>query len=127
MSRTSEVDALFAEVERAAEASFDSREIEPALKRVVLFAHSHPDSRPELVAAFLSQLEAKGEFLPLARPGAVDVLEFCMHDLRWPEVRGRVSALLQAKDLRVSRAAERVLEAFDDDWPTGDIYATYDA
>jgi len=59
-------------------------------------------------------------------PGAVEALEFTMHEFRWPEVREaledhRVSGV----DFRTRDLAARVIQSFEDDWPEGDIYGTY--
>jgi hypothetical protein len=59
-------------------------------------------------------------------PGAAEALEFTMHELRWPEIR-RALEDHQANgvDFRTRNLAGQVLQAFEDDWPEGDIYRTY--
>ncbi|MUN05705.1 hypothetical protein [Agromyces luteolus] len=59
-------------------------------------------------------------------PGAAEALEFTMHRLRWPEVRRTLEDHRQhGTDFRTRDLAAQVLEAFDDEWPAGDIYRTY--
>lgn len=59
-------------------------------------------------------------------PGAPEVLEFTMHRLRWPEVRDALEDhRAHASDFRTRDLAVQVLQAFEDDWPEGDIYETY--
>ena len=50
-------------------------------------------------------------------------IEFCMHVLRWDNVRHRVSELKEeANDLRTKRVLEIILESFDDDWYGRQMY-----
>jgi hypothetical protein len=58
--------------------------------------------------------------------GAAEALEFTMHRLRWPEVRlVLVDHVAHGSDFRTRDLAAQVLEAFEDEWPNGEIYETY--
>jgi hypothetical protein len=59
-------------------------------------------------------------------PGAPEALEFAMHKLRWAEVRSALEDhRAHGVDFRTRDLATQVLQAFEDDWPEGDIYRTY--
>lgn len=59
-------------------------------------------------------------------PGAVEALEFTMHELRWPEIREALEDHRRSgADFRTRDLAAQALQAFDDEWPEGDIYRTY--
>lgn len=87
------------------------------------------DLRDLLRSGRVDRTDAASELRRLAAewpPGAVEVLEFTMHEFRWPEIRNaledhRVSGV----DFRTRDLAAQVLQAFDDEWPEGDIYRTY--
>lgn len=84
---------------------------------------ANPDHAEAALGVFLSLMEEQPGELALGVPGVIEILEFSMHHLRWPGVYVVVSELAQsARDARVGRSAERVLEAFEDDWPGGEIY-----
>jgi hypothetical protein len=64
--------------------------------------------------------------LMLAQPGITEILEYCMHELRWAEIRAVLESVdVDGSDLRSRRWAERVLEAFDDEWDAADTYRKY--
>jgi hypothetical protein len=110
----------------AAEASFDTRAIEPPLLELRGLLEWSNDRRRESLDALLALTVPEPEGLQLARPGVVEILEFCMRELRWPEVREAMVAIdSTAHDWRVRRAAQRVLEVYDDEWPGGEIYNAY--
>jgi hypothetical protein len=122
----SEVDLAITRVLRAAEESFDSGAIEPSLTELLVLLRED-GRRAEFVDALLALLHPAVGELQLARPGIVDILEFCMRELRWEEIRDVMQALSTdaASDWRIRSAAERVLEAYEDEWPGGEIYRTY--
>jgi hypothetical protein len=60
--------------------------------------------------------------------GAVEVLEFSMRSLQWPEVHEALLAhVAQGDDFRTRDLARQVLEVYKPDWPAGEIYRTYRA
>lgn len=106
-----------------AAASPDARELAPTLNDIVALVQANPDHAEPAASVFLGLLEEQPGELILGVPGAIEILEFSMQRLRWTGVQSALSQLAQsARDARVSRAAERVLEAFDDDWSGGEIY-----
>ena len=60
---------------------------EPLLVDLLRHIEAHPEGRTEFVDVFLSILGTPGHE-PLDAPW--EVLSFCMHALRWPEVRRRL-------------------------------------
>ena len=59
-------------------------------------------------------------------PGAPEVLEFTMRELRWPEVKSALEAHVASEsDFRTRDLASNVLQVYEDDWPGGEIYRTY--
>ncbi|MDM8084566.1 hypothetical protein QUV83_07315 [Cellulomonas cellasea] len=64
--------------------------------------------------------------LVLGEPGIVELVEFCMHELRWPEIRLALTSLdVEGVDWRVRRSAQRVLMAYEDHWEGAEIYAKF--
>lgn len=121
-----DVEEAIAAVLDGAEASFDARAVEPPLLKLRSLLKSSSKPRRESVDAVLALTTPRTGELPLRRPGVVEILEFCMRELRWPEIREAMLAMdSPSRDWRVRRAAQRVLEVYDDEWPGGDIYDTY--
>lgn len=59
-------------------------------------------------------------------PGATEVLEFTMRDLRWHEVRLALEEHVQSgSDFRTRDMASSVLEVYEDEWSGGEIYLSY--
>lgn len=94
---------------------------------------SYEDLLIELLGLLRSGRLARAEAtLPLRTlvsewpPGAPEILEFTMHELRWPEIRGALEDhRVHGADFRTRDLAAQVLQAFEDEWPEGDIYRTY--
>ena len=81
------------------------------------------ESVTELRAQFVEILQTLVADWPW---GAVEILEFTMHTLRWPEIRTALEAsAVSDPDFRHRALAERALEAFDDEWEDGEIYMYY--
>lgn len=93
-------------------------EIEPVLVDILFLAKKNPVHESELKSAFLELVHLKE--MP------VEILEFCMHDLRWPEIRQEVEKVIAASaDPRERSALERVLSAYAEDWEDLDLYKYY--
>lgn len=120
------VKEAIAEVLDGAGASFDARAVELPLLRLRGLLESSSEAHRESLDTVLALTTPGPGELPLARRGVVEILEFCMRELRWPEVREAMMAMdSSALDWRVRRAAQRVLEVYDEEWPGGEIYDTY--
>jgi hypothetical protein len=58
--------------------------------------------------------------------GALEILEFTMHTLRWDEVRATLQHHAESgSDFRTRDMARSALQAFEDEWPGGEIYRRY--
>lgn len=122
------VRSLVAEALRRAEATPDVRELEPDLAALLAVLTSPTVSRAAAVSELLGLLVPSHGEIQLGQPGVVEILEFTMRELRWPEVRAELRSIAErAADWRTIRAAERVLECYQEIWPGGEIYRRYES
>lgn len=113
-----ELEDRLAVIAVAAQAFVGVGEIEHLLIDLVAFLKSGRIERQAAVAVLIEQIDPW--------PGAPEVLEFTMRDLRWAEVRDALeSHVASESDFRTKEMARTVLEAFDERWPGGEIYRTY--
>lgn len=91
------------------------RDKEPEFEAVLVHVLAHPSERQIFAIKFMELLSA-----PLTDG---DLFEFCMHALRWPEVRSRVAEAMQEaiarNDIRARDFFGHALSAFDDHWLDG--------
>ncbi len=114
-----ELRRLLESIARAAEESVGVDSFEHLLIDLVTLLESEHVERSAAVAE-LRRLAAEWPW------GAVEALEFAMRSLQWPEVRDALEDhLAHGVDFRTRTLAAQVLEAYQDDWPAGDIYMTY--
>jgi hypothetical protein len=131
----------FAAIDRMDE--IDVPPLEPALADVLSFVQAHPEAVDEVKAEFLEQLT-------LLRGDSWWAIAYCMHALRWPEIREEVARqfafLVEFRD-RMSRDEQRharetlpryttelrrwnvlwhILESFEPDWRDRDFFVAYD-
>ena len=60
--------------------------------------------------------------------GAVEIVQYCMHELRWNEVRAYAEHRFKVESGVVCRRAlERIIESFDRDWSERTLYDRYEA
>lgn len=58
--------------------------------------------------------------------GALEIVEYTMRELRWPEIReALVEHVRTAVDFRTRKQAERALLVYEETWSDGDIYVRY--
>ena len=97
---------------------------EPMLVDLLRHIEAHPEGRTEFVDVFLSILGTPGHE-PIDAPW--EVLSFCMHALRWPEVKDAAEAALRervrANDWRAVNIFQDYVNAFEDDWTTAIVFA----
>ena len=118
-SPLSDLAALISSIEAAAETYVGVNSFEHLLVDLLDLLKSDRVDRVDAV----SGLERLTTEWP---PGAVEILEFTMHELRWPEIREALEDhRVRGADFRTRDQAARALQAFEDDWPEGDIYRTY--
>jgi hypothetical protein len=111
--------------ERAEASSYDIRQFEHLLDDLLRFVLSHQEATSAFKAEFLRVLDSD-------ELGAEEIVGFCMRSLRWPELQKgiterrdavRVESAGRLRDKR--RYWERLLEAFEDDWPNAILYGRY--
>lgn len=113
----------FYELVREAEAA-DLREepIEPYLVHLLSTIKRHPDCRAEYVVAF-NDLITGTTSVPW------ELVPFCMHELRWDEVRLTIEASIAAarsrNDWRAIPIYAAYLDAFSEDWGSADLFQYY--
>jgi hypothetical protein len=106
-------------IRRRAETTYDVAELEPYLIDLKEFLKANV-KHMEVFASVL--LELTNEW----PSGSVEVLEFTMRDLRWPEIKAALERSLGSPgDSATNRCARHVLEVYEIDWPGGDIYTSY--
>jgi len=110
---------LCAESKRLDESTLDSRVLEPSLFALLDFVRSHPEDRDLFVYCFIHLLHWP-EF------GPFNLIEYCMAELRWPEVRDHLEGIARVTpELRCLYIVNRILAAFNDPWVNGQFYERY--
>jgi hypothetical protein len=99
---------------------------EPEMAQFLHAVRAHPDEREFVVGLFE---ESFSESFYMRAPPE-DLVEFCMHDLRWPEIRNLILSLWE-KDARQRGAASSsrgwapLLDAFEDHWEKAKYFKEY--
>jgi len=100
----------------------DSREIEPYYSAVLDALLTNPGLREQASRMFAREISAP-------RTLAADLIAYCMHALRWPEVRDTVVRLSAPQDTeewrRKSHDYRDVLRAYEDNWRGRALYGRY--
>lgn len=115
----------------AAESSFDVRDMEPSLSAIVRLVRSSPEHRLEADHTLAGLVPQLCETPPPA--GLTDLLGYCAHSLRLPEVLASARRFLEraldelerGESLRPwehARRCERVIEAADRNWEARDMF-----
>jgi hypothetical protein len=85
----------------------------------------------DLVRAFPAEREAfEREFIANTRVAPPELMEFCMHALRWESLRQYFSncqrKAISENDWRIELYFRHILEAFENEWADAeDFYASY--
>lgn len=94
-------------------------DVEPAFEAVLSHVLSHPEARPAFVEALLSMAADPNK-------GPPELIEFCMHALRWSELRDAFAAWLDREDSeRVRHVLRKVVAAFDANWRDAAFYSRF--
>jgi hypothetical protein len=108
-----------ATIEQISRVTYSYRDIEQHLIDLLRFLEFNMNWRADLEPVLI-------EIIDTSPDGVVQILEFTMHTLRWDGVQ---RALENLRDTTPSwnekRSAERILEAWDDDWEDADLYDYY--
>lgn len=109
----------FERIEEIARQSFDVEDLEPDLRDLLAYLRTVGQAQQEAEAALIALLDS----WPL---GAVEILEFTMRSLRWETVRAALLTEINTDaDFRAKDQARRVLEVYEPEWESGEIYASY--
>jgi len=97
-------------------------DFEPQLLKVLQFVKASPEARRELGQAFV-------EMVTDLERGAWEIIQFCMRELRWPEVRQALQREFDTaklkNDWRRIAVLRDILDVYEPDWRDADLYAYY--
>ena len=106
-------------------AVIDPLDAEPEMARFLHAVKEYPEHRDLVVQLFRDSF-SKSFYM---RHEPSQFLMFCMHDLRWPEVRefitARRNAEIDQRGSRVSGVWSDILEAFEDNWEAAKNYEEF--
>ena len=93
-------------------------EAEPEMVTLLREIKSNQGLRPFVVEMFKKSLSAP--HCPW------ELIQFCMHDLRWPEMREWIEERrLAAKSIDDATYWRKLTDAFEDDWEDAEFYSTF--
>lgn len=100
-------------------ATSGTNEIEHLLIELLMFVRSHPEAGKHLKECF--------ERLVFDRNlGPLEIIIFCMRELRWPEIKDAVlSKMKGTNDPRILAGLDSVLAVYEDEWEDSDLYEYY--
>lgn len=100
---------LCAIASEAEDAELD-RYLEPEYSTVLDHIIAHPEYRKTFGNEMLRMVDFPGDI-------SAQLVEYCMHELRWPEIEAAARVkLAAAEDPRSRIVFEHILESFQDDW-----------
>jgi len=103
-----------------AEETCGVEELEPGLEHALAILQRNPEARGKFESQML-------ELVDSPKDGAVEMISFLMHELRWEAVRDAVRERIDHPRGNVSniRLYEAMLDAFSDSWRDRDLYARF--
>ena len=111
--------SLCNDAKQIAETTLDSREREPSFLAVLTFVQEHPQERTAFAYCFI-------HLFHWPELGPWNLIEYCMRELRWEEVRSHLAGIATVTpEINCRAIANRILAAFEEYWPSGRIYARY--
>ncbi|MEU1285887.1 hypothetical protein [Kitasatospora sp. NPDC005856] len=94
-------------------------QVEPLLEDLADHIKVGEACRPRTIERFLALMQD-------IDPWSLEILQYCMHDLRWAEIHDCAEGLLRhEKKTAKRRLYERLLESFEDDWPEREFFRRY--
>lgn len=118
MTDVDELEALLRQAEEDITRLASCTLFEPALVRVLAFIKRHPEDWPSFQALFATRV-AQGTI-------SWEIVEFCMAELRWTNVREVAEMRMEeTDDFRIKDVMAKILAAYRDDWDGRDMYAYY--
>lgn len=94
-------------------------ETEPIFEKILQLVLDHPEMKAEFIDAFI-KIAHEPEL------GPHDLIQFCMHELKWQEVKDHLSRWLESEDsARVRYILSLILCAFDENWDGALFYRRF--
>jgi hypothetical protein len=116
-----EFEVLCGSAQQACDTLESSKDIEPYFSKVLEFIESHPELNAEF-KYFFTRMILLNDAIP------VELVAFCMHKLRWTEIRTAAENRCDSATTPGLRAAMAdVISAYSDDWSDADLYSFYSA
>ncbi|XVV02654.1 hypothetical protein ACQPW3_35670 [Actinosynnema sp. CA-248983] len=113
------LDATFEEIERISAEEVGTEVIEPSLVGLVALIKANLQDRALIAQKFVDLIDSHVD-------GSIEIVQFCMHEFAWEEVREVLTVkLANENDVRVRTSYQWMLEAFDPDWPDRGIFRSY--
>jgi len=102
--------------------TFDCRKAEPIYIEILNLIKANPDYRSQFTKAFLVILSTGN--------APWELIQFCMRELQWPEVRDAVLAEMRSEleghhDWRIIAVLNHILEVYEEEWRDSDLYKYY--
>ncbi len=119
----SSVSGRFWELVRLAQEVWDktysTEEIEPYLLEFLRLAKDHPQERNDLTNCFIGLLKG--------HRATVEILQFCMRELQWREVKEAIEEQMwqNTGNVRLLDALQKILDVYFEEWQDADIYGYY--
>ncbi|MCH8512811.1 MAG: hypothetical protein LAT83_14340 [Kiritimatiellae bacterium] len=114
-----ELEKLCNEAEHVWQKGLSSRDFENQFVTVLNFLGNHSEDQPQLIKVFVKILEDK-EFM------ACDLISFCMHQMRWKEIKEKALQLLvSSEDFREKQAMADIVASYENNWSGSDLYSYY--
>ncbi len=112
---------LMDNVEKRWEETYSSHDLEPQLLAILNFVKQNLQYKDVLLQCFIDLVEKSPKW-----KGSIEVIEFCMFELRWIEVKQAIEKIVKnTKDIRTRDALSHLPEAFYDDWDGVEYYPYY--
>jgi hypothetical protein len=116
----SEFNKLVDIVEEKWKTTYSAEEIEPSFLNVLNFVKQNLTFRDTFVQCFISLLH-NPEW-----KGPVELIEFCMFEFRWPEVKQAAEEIVKhTQDIRERDYLWTISTAYSDNWDGAQFYSYY--
>lgn len=117
-----EVVKLFFKISKEAEYVANSMlyvETEPIFEKILKLVLDRPEMKEQFIEAFISMAH-KPEL------GPYELIQFCMHELRWQEVKNHMSKWLESEGSeRAKYIISLILWSFDENWDGALFYKRF--
>jgi hypothetical protein len=123
---------LAAKAKEREDAAIGADEFEPEFVEVLKFVRDHSEIRPQVVAEFSRILKDRTY-------GHYTLIQFCMHELRWPEMKAEAQKIhatfqnevaqkkLYRSPLQHVSYLEDVLSSFESTWDSKELFKYYES